>query len=46
MLQIRNVTLARADDDAEAAARALANLPHAQQHEIEELIGADNEVHE
>jgi hypothetical protein len=41
MLQIRNVTLARADDDANAAARALADLPQAQQHEIDELIEAD-----
>jgi hypothetical protein len=35
MRRVRNVTLARDDDDAEAAARALANLPQAQQHQIQ-----------
>jgi hypothetical protein len=38
MRRVRNVTLARDDDDAEAAAHALANLPQAQQHEIQEVI--------
>jgi hypothetical protein len=38
MRRVRNVTLARDDDDDEAAAHALANLPQAQQHEIQEVI--------
>ena len=38
MRRVRNVTLARDDDDEETAAHALANLPQAQQHEIQEVI--------
>ncbi len=38
MRRVRNVTLARDDDDEEAATHARANLPQAQQHEIQEVI--------
>jgi hypothetical protein len=46
MQRVRNVTLARADDNEEEAARALADFPQAQQHEIVELIDAGEGITE
>ena len=46
MRQVRSITLERADDDADEAARAQEDLPLLQQHAIDELVAEDDGVQE
>ncbi len=46
MRQVRSITLERADDDADEAARAQEDLPLLQQHAIDELVAEDDSVRE
>ncbi len=46
MRQVRSITLKRADDDADEAARAQKDLPLLQQHAIDELVAEDDGVQE